>query len=292
MRIAIHGPGSIGSTFAFHLSRAGHDVCVIARTTRLAQLEADRAILTTSGLRAPITPLPALAPDDVFDLVLVTVLASQVDAVLPALTANASKRVMFMFNAFNGLPALRDAVGRERFAWGFPAVIASLVDGKLASQVVPRAMAALQITTVGGLADFAPPGLDDLARTFSAAGIPTVVHPDMESWLRTHAAFMVPLMLSGVRPLAWTEARALALRMKEGFALVRRLGQRVTPFGMGVMAGLPRVVINCLLWVISRSQAGKALGAGEVEARWLGEEMKKSGPSPWPSPRTRGEGIA
>jgi len=31
MQIAIIGPGGIGSTFAFRLSRAGHDVTVIAR---------------------------------------------------------------------------------------------------------------------------------------------------------------------------------------------------------------------------------------------------------------------
>jgi 2-dehydropantoate 2-reductase len=35
MQIAIVGPGSIGSTFAFWLSEAGHDVTVIARGTRL-----------------------------------------------------------------------------------------------------------------------------------------------------------------------------------------------------------------------------------------------------------------
>ncbi|ATB31493.1 2-dehydropantoate 2-reductase [Melittangium boletus DSM 14713] len=45
MKVAIVGPGSIGSTFAFHLARAGHDVTVVARGARLAQLEKDRAIL-------------------------------------------------------------------------------------------------------------------------------------------------------------------------------------------------------------------------------------------------------
>src|SRR6201999_8239 len=49
MRIAIVGPGGIGSTFAFQLSEAGHDVTVIARSTRLEQLRHAGAIVTVEG---------------------------------------------------------------------------------------------------------------------------------------------------------------------------------------------------------------------------------------------------
>ena len=35
----------------------------------------------------------------------------------------------------------------------------------------------------------------DWARAFTAAGIVSVVDPDMQSWLRTHAAFVVPMMV-------------------------------------------------------------------------------------------------
>ena len=54
MQIAIIGPGGIGSTFAFRLSRAGHDVTVIARGRRLEQLRGDGAIVTADGQRAGI----------------------------------------------------------------------------------------------------------------------------------------------------------------------------------------------------------------------------------------------
>jgi len=53
MKVAIVGPGSIGSTFAFHLARAGHDVTVVARGARLAQLEKDRAILKAQVITDP-----------------------------------------------------------------------------------------------------------------------------------------------------------------------------------------------------------------------------------------------
>lgn len=43
VKIAVSGPGGIGSTFAFQLARAGHEVTVVARTKRLAQLQRDGA---------------------------------------------------------------------------------------------------------------------------------------------------------------------------------------------------------------------------------------------------------
>jgi 2-dehydropantoate 2-reductase len=83
MRIAILGTGPIGSTFALHLARAGHDVTAIARGKRLEQLRADQGIVTVDGERAAVKVSPELDPAVPFDLVLVTVLATGVGAVLP-----------------------------------------------------------------------------------------------------------------------------------------------------------------------------------------------------------------
>ena len=131
MKLAILGTGGIGSTFAFHLSRAGHDVTVIARGKRLEQLRADGAIVDVNGVRVPVTVEAALDVAVPYDLLLVTVLEWQLPAVLPAIKASAAKQVMFMFNTFDSLQPLRDAVGPERFVFGFPAVLASLPEGRL-----------------------------------------------------------------------------------------------------------------------------------------------------------------
>ena len=135
MKIAVLGPGPIGSTFAFHLARAGHAVTVIARGARLERLQADEAIVTVDGERAAVEVATALDPTVPFDLVLVSMLATQVEPVLPALRSSAAARVMFMFNTFDLLSPLRDTVGAERFAFGFPAVLASLPEGRLRREV-------------------------------------------------------------------------------------------------------------------------------------------------------------
>src|SRR4051812_12554783 len=111
MKIAILGTGAIGSAFAFQLSKAGHEVTAIARGEREKQLRAERAIVLVNGERAPIEVAAQLDTTKPYDLVLVTVLAPQVSAVLPVLKESAAKKVMFMFNTFEPLDPLRDAVG-------------------------------------------------------------------------------------------------------------------------------------------------------------------------------------
>jgi len=277
MNIAILGPGGIGSTFAFQLARAGHDITVIARGKRLEQLERDQAIVRAGGERAAVKVNAALDTAIDYDLVLVSVLASQVDAVLPALEQSAAKRVMFMFNTFEPLDRLRNTVGAARFAFGFPAILASFDDGKLVSQIVSRPLS----TTVTD---------PEWARVFTGAGIPTVTHPDMESWLRTHAAFVVPTMVATVLAyqrqagISWREAQDLARALEEGLSLVKKLGNTITPELMVTMSRLPTRAIAALLWATSRVPAIRKTGAaGPGEPRTLIDAMSAAAPGQIPA---------
>ncbi|MET0402425.1 MAG: 2-dehydropantoate 2-reductase N-terminal domain-containing protein [Cystobacter sp.] len=278
MRIAIYGPGPIGSTFAFHLARAGHDVTVIARGRRLAYLEQERAIVTTQGERAPVEVRAALDPATPWDLVLVTVLDSQVDAVLPALRDSAAKQVMFMFNTFEPFDRLRDAVGAQRFAFGFPAILADFQeDGRLKTQVIPRSRFSPQLTTVTHA---------NWAEVFTKAGIDTDTEADMHSWLRTHAALVVPVILISDRvhkrgtPLSWSEAKHFAEGMVEGVAVVRSLGHALKPAPVAIFSKLPASALTPLLWLVSRSASVMALGhKGPGEAHTLMDSMIAAAPT-------------
>ncbi|WNG39951.1 ketopantoate reductase family protein [Archangium violaceum] len=277
MKIAIVGPGAIGSTFAFHLARAGHDVTVVARGARLAQLEKERAIVTTDERRAPVEVSAALDATTPWDLVLVTVLESQVDAVLPAVQRSAAKQVMFMFNTFEPLDRFRDAVGANRFVFGFPAILAELKDGKLEAQVIPRSLSALQITIVTDRA---------WAEIFSKAGIATDTQADMHSWLRTHAAVVVPVMILADRVykrgsgLSWNEAREIASVLVEGLELVRSLGHPLTPSNVAVLGKTPAPLLSLGLWLLSRNPTITSLGGkGPGEARTLIDAMVAAAPN-------------
>jgi 2-dehydropantoate 2-reductase len=277
MHIAIIGLGAIGSTFALHLARAGHEVVVVARGQRLEQLQRDEAIVTTAGTRAAVRVSAALDTSIPFDLVLVTVLAHQVDAVLPTLAASAARTVMFMFNTFAPLAQFRDAVGAARFAFGFPSVLGTLEVGRLDAQVQRHGM----LTTV----------TDDTWRSvFSDAGIPSVVHIDMESWLRTHAALVVPFMIATVLAyrrgagLSWAEATQLARALDEGIALVRRLGNSITPAFAVVLSRLPLFGVAAIMWTATRVSALRRLGAlGAREPLALIDAMDAMAPGQIPT---------
>ncbi len=116
LRIAVLGVGGIGSTFAFQLARNGqHDVTAIARSNsaRLQQLQRDNGIINIKGERVDVRVTDTLDEQIPYDLVIVTLLAHQVDTVLPSLQRSAAKCVQFMFNNFHP-ERLQDAIGVER----------------------------------------------------------------------------------------------------------------------------------------------------------------------------------
>ena len=206
LRIAVIGPGRIGTTFAFHLARnGGHDVTVVARpnSARLGQLERDGGILTAGGTRAEVRVTDTLDEAVAYDLILVTLLDHQVDAVLPALQRSQAGCIQFMINSFSP-ERLREAVGTERCAFGMPFIQANLdAAGRLNAKV-----------GAGG-----QKSLMDRARwveVFANAGLPAVLETNMLSWLRCHAPLCVAfesISFASVqrgRGAAWHEALRLA----------------------------------------------------------------------------------
>ena len=129
-------------TFAFQLARAGHhDGTAIARpgSPRLQQLQRDSGVINAAGESAELHIAEQLDEAAAYDLVLVTLPAHQVEAVLPALQRSAAKWIQFMFNTFNP-ERLRDAVGADRCSFGMPFVRGSIDPaGRLNAKSEPAA---------------------------------------------------------------------------------------------------------------------------------------------------------
>lgn len=263
MNIILIGSGRIGSTLAYHLAKDGHDVTVVARGARLDALRREGAIVTLDGRSAAVGVAASFDPATACDLAIVTMPEYQVAPLLPQLAGSQARTVLFMFNTFQGTGPYRDAVGAERFAFGFPKMAAFLDDQRLRFQVDAPGM----VTTLS------QPALVDL---FAHAGLPAELEHDMDSFLRTHVAFVLPLFLAGLTTwarqggLSWTEAWRLDAAWSEGFGIVRQLGHRLRPRLAMVVARMPRPVRTALLYLFSRTRAVRDVGGfGPAETRHL-----------------------
>ena len=275
LRIAVLGAGKIGSTFASQLARVGgHDITVIARpgSVRLHQLEQEGAILDATRGRARVQVSSALDEQTPYDLIIVTLLDHQVDALLPTLQRSAATCIQFMCNTFDP-ERLHAAVGAERCAFGMAFVQATLDD---AGQLTATIGAAGQRTLMSR---------QHWVDVFNAAGLPAAFEPDMPLWLRCHVPLCVAfesVSVAGARRgggATWDEALVLARGIHASFALIRGLGYRVYPKAKRRIASSPTPAVAAMLWSLSRVRSFRdVLATGEAECRALVDAMVAAAP--------------
>jgi 2-dehydropantoate 2-reductase len=264
LQIALIGVGGIGSAFAFQFARAGHDVTAIARpdSVRLQQLQRESGIVNTDGERAEMRVTDSLDEQTPYDLVIVTLLAHQVNAVLPTLRRSAAKRIQFMFNTFDP-EGLQDAVGSDRCSFGMPFVQATIDQtGNLDA-------------TIGAPGQKTKMNHQPWVDAFNAAGLPAVFEPDMLLWLRCHAPLCIAfesVSVAGVRRgggASWVESMILARGLQESFTLIQRLGYQLYPSGKALLHTSPVWMVATMLFAVSRIKSFRELlanGVGECRA--------------------------
>ena len=248
MNITVFGAGAMGTLYGAGFARAGHRVTMVARGSRRAELDAQGLRIRQRGSeRTETFEVPTLERLDGHetDVIAVLVRTQHLEAVLPAL-ARQSADVAMMVNIASGYAAWRSALG-SRFFVGFPGAIGRFVEGVVEYEIAPRM---LQATVVGE--PEGPPS--ERARAFSKAlreaGFPVELRSDMETWQRTHAAWITPFMLTaalaGKTPDAFATADSLAWwvdAMREGLDALRAEGLIPTPLSIRALGSLPRPLV-------------------------------------------------
>jgi len=277
MNILIYGAGVQGSVIAARLHAAGHDVRLLARGKRLADLREHGVVLedARTGIRstAAVPLVEALAPTDAYDLIVVTVRKNQVADALPILAANkATPDVLFLGNNAAGPDAYAAALGRERVLFGFMAV-----GGMREGHIVRYTGGAQRIRLiVGELSGQVTPRLREIVDAFADGGIDVEVSPAIDAWLKTHAALVLP-MAGAVyaaggdiyRTARTRDAIVLAVRAtREGFRALRALGLPLIPAVVQVYRWLPEPLLVMLLARLARTEmAGLAVASHANAAR-------------------------
>jgi 2-dehydropantoate 2-reductase len=252
MNILVYGAGVLGSVYAARLTDAGHQVSILARGQRLAELRAHGIVVTdalsgrTTATTA-VTVLDRLEPGAAFDLIVVIMGKHQVAEVLPALAANrGSPSILFLQNNAAGPQVLTDAAGRERVLLGFAGA-----GGRREGERVRYLVIKQQPTTLGELNGRTTPRLEQIAGAFQAAGFPTAISPHIDAALKTHAVFITCMETAILAADGSNEALALRRDLlllmvnaiREGFAALSQLGVPVIPRNLRLLfSWMPRWV--------------------------------------------------
>jgi 2-dehydropantoate 2-reductase len=190
MRVLVFGAGVIGSAYAGRLAAGGHEVALFARGKRLEDLE-------RAGLRLrqgnsidgrPQVTISGDLPTAPLDLIILAVRREQAMAAAEQVAHLPAGTVM-LFGNFAGMTGdLAATVGPQRTVVGFPGV-GGRVDGDLVTYVLIKQ----QPTVVGGIAGGVGAGVEPIARCLRETGIPVRVEDEMDAWLASHAALVVPI---------------------------------------------------------------------------------------------------
>jgi 2-dehydropantoate 2-reductase len=276
MKILVYGAGPLGSLFAARLQEAGHEVALLARGQRLTELR-EHGVVLVNFLSAEQTVshpqiVEKLEPDESYDLVLVIMRKNRVSEILPVLAANHSTpNILFLMNNAAGPGELVQALGRERVMIGFPMAAGyrrrHVVHYLVGAQAGKEAM-----IPIGEVDGSITPRIREVSQTLaSMPGFCADIRSDMDAWLKTHVALLMPSLgpalyaagrdnhrLARTRDLVVLAIRAI----REGFRVLKARGIPITPNSVKKFAWIPEPI---LVWGFQRRLVDPLMRVAMVE---------------------------
>ena len=190
-----------------------------------------------------------------YDLIAVFVCTHQVDAVLENL-AGLDGDVLFLLNWAARAEPLGAVIGHERVLLGFPAA-AGMMDGDVVRFRATSLITRPAPMPIGEPDGSTTPRLERIVREFRTAGLNAKAEPQMDAWLKTHAAFVVPLgqaVNAAGSPVALADdpdaVRGMIRLMRENLAA---LPTPPVPRGFVALQTLPERLLAALLRRFLRS---------------------------------------
>lgn len=263
MKILVFGAGPLGSLFAAWLHEAGHTVSLLARGQRLADLKEFGIVLvdTQTGKETVAHPeiVERLAPDDAYDLVLVIMRKNRALEILPTLAANMhTPNVLFLMNNAAGPGELVEALGAERVMMGFP-MAAGYRRGHVVHYLAGGGDGKDVLIPIGEVDGRITPRLQEVGRILaSMPGFDAELRTDMDAWLKTHVALLMPSLAPAMRAagrdnvrMAHTrDAIVLAIRaIREGFRVLQALGYPIVPERLMIFERIPEPI---MVWLFRK----------------------------------------
>ena len=260
MKILVFGAGPLGSVLASRLFQGGQDVTLLARGQRLADLRTHGVCLrnwkTGEEETIPVPLIEKFTPNDRYDLVISVMRKNSALKILPLLAQNEHIPLyLFLMNNASGPDTFISQLGTDRVIMGFPGM-AGYRDGHFITYISADKEKPAGIII----------GESDGSRSekvFKVAGqleqgryISVTIEDHMDAWSKYHVALLFPSLapafyLCGndhMRLSRTRDAVVLAWRaIKEGFAVLRKLGYPIRPAYFKRFLWLPEPIMVALM---------------------------------------------
>lgn len=233
MRILVYGAGVLGSYLAHSFSKGGKDVTLLARGAWAETIRNNgltvRHKLKCRTTRDRIRVIETLSPEDRYDVIFAVMQFVHLDAVLPALRRNASKTVVFVGNNMSADQYRRELADKQ---------ILFAFTGVGGRREADRAICislknSITIGSVDGNTAYRPL----IREVFGGLRYKITYCDRMDDWLKSHAAFILPIAFAcyyaGGNLKRVAKDRAMLERIidatREGYSALIAAGYRVLP---------------------------------------------------------------
>jgi 2-dehydropantoate 2-reductase len=276
MKILFYGVGPLGSLYSSRLKESGQDVSVLARGQRLEDIRKHGIVLEDSatGHRTTthIEVVERLDPKDTYDLVVVLMRKNKISDILPALSENHnSPNVLFMCNNVSGPSEMTDALARERVLLGFAGAGGYFKDHAVIYEVVSGRQ---QPTMFGELDGDTTPRVKQIAEAFKGAGFPVAVSNNMDAWLKTHAAEILPtggaFYMAGIDNYRLSRTRDSLVLMvraiREGYKVLNANDIPITPSNHKIFNWIPEPLLIALMKRMLSTKTAETVMVGHAKS--------------------------
>ncbi|NND96446.1 MAG: ketopantoate reductase family protein [Pirellulaceae bacterium] len=295
MKILIYGAGNIGSLYAAKLKESGNNVDILARGRRLREIREHgirlQDFVSGEETTTRVEAVESLAPDDAYDLVLVILPRHRVCEVLPILAANQNTpSIMFFGNNAGGSEEMIRSLGRERVLLGFPGAAGICQDDRIRFLILDKGE---QPTTIGEIDGAESERIKVIASALKDAGFPVSISTNMDAWLKTHVAEIIPtagalyMANEDIGQLKHNrEALGLMIRaIREGFRVLSSLDIPITPSIHQVFRWIPEFLLVAMMrrklndkaWSVKIGHASNARDEVKAIAREFRQLAQQSG---------------
>jgi 2-dehydropantoate 2-reductase len=267
-KILIIGAGVIGSIYAVNLSNAGYSVTMVARASRLAELQENGLLFHNSKTnnidKAEVKVINIISDYDIYDYIFVTVRYEHIDNVLLEIKSNFSQNVVTMINNPLGYDKWEQILGKGRIIPAFPGAGGKIDKGVLHYKLTTKL---IQSTTFGELSGDKSARIMELYDILKSSGFLVSICSNMDAWQKSHLAMVLPMAnaiyFDGGDNYSTARNRQaihnMSLSLKENFNFLKSIGIIITPAKLNIFRICPVCFLSLFLKLLYRTKFAQVL---------------------------------